>query len=318
MLGMRFVRFGATAFLTGGLFSGVPGASAAQTQTAASGSTYVVVYNQSAVPADAAGSIARAGGSLVQSYDAIGVAIASSSSAQFRQEVRKDTRVDEAAPTANFGVRLKDRLNEGQDGVAASSLASTPATDSDSLSGLQWDMRQIKAPEAHAITGGSPLGRWSATSTPASTTTTPTSQPNVDFADSANCVSGAAVPRRAAERRQRPRHAHGRHHRRGRQRHRDRRRRAQRAHRRHQGRRRRRLLLPRGRRLRVHVGGRPTTSTSRTTATLPIPAFQLQERPGQRAIWTAERAPSSSRSNGVLVVAAEGNAATTLPIRPRT
>ena len=33
---------------------------------------------------------------------------------------------------------------------------SAPATDSDSLSGRQWDMVQIHTPEAHAITGGSP------------------------------------------------------------------------------------------------------------------------------------------------------------------
>ena len=58
----------------------------------------------------------------------------------------------------------------------------------------------------------------------------------------------------AVDGRQRPRHPHRRNHRGGLERHRHRRRRAEREDRRHQGRQRRRLLLPRGRRLRVHVG----------------------------------------------------------------
>ena len=280
MLGMRFVRFGATAFLTGGLFSGVPGASAAQTQTATSGSTYVVVYNQSAVPADAAGSIARAGGSLVQSYDAIGVAIATSSSAQFRQEVRKDTRVDEAAPTANFGVRLKDRLNEGQDGVAASSLASTPATDSDSLSGLQWDMRQIKAPEAHRDHRREPVGAGGDIDTGLDYKH-PDLKRNVDFANSASCITGR--PDTCAgglERRQRPWDPHRGHNCRGQQRARHRRRRAQRAHRRDQGRRHQRFLLPRSRGLRVHVGGDPQRRHHQQQLLRRPFLLQLPERPG--------------------------------------
>ena len=62
---------------------------------------------------------------------------------------------------------------------------------------LQWDMRQIHTPEAHAITGGSPAVS-SATSTPGSTTPTRTCAPNVDVANSANCVSGAPVPGTAA------------------------------------------------------------------------------------------------------------------------
>ena len=45
---------------------------------AAFGSNYVVLYKQQAVGADAASTIAKAGGSLVYSYPQIGVVIASS------------------------------------------------------------------------------------------------------------------------------------------------------------------------------------------------------------------------------------------------
>src|SRR5712691_214510 len=152
----RFGRATAAAVLASGLFGSVPGASAApstaQGQTTEA-QTYIVLYNQSAVPADAATSVANAGGQLVASYDAIGVAIATSASPTFRDDVRKDSRVDDAGATAKAVVRLKDRVADNGDGADAS--AGRPATDNDSLSGLQWDMKQIHAPEAHKITGGS-------------------------------------------------------------------------------------------------------------------------------------------------------------------
>ena len=40
-------------------------------------------------------------------------------------------------------------------GPLAGGLPNSPASDSDNLSPLQWDMAQIHTPEAHAITGGS-------------------------------------------------------------------------------------------------------------------------------------------------------------------
>jgi hypothetical protein len=49
----------------------------------------------------------RAGGRLVHSYDAIGVAIASSTSPTFGEAVLRDARVQEAAWTVNAGVQVK-------------------------------------------------------------------------------------------------------------------------------------------------------------------------------------------------------------------
>jgi len=56
-------------------------------------------------------------------------------------------------------VRLKDRVERdaAAPGERAPITASSNArvADDDSLSGLQWDMAQIQAPEAHRVTGGS-------------------------------------------------------------------------------------------------------------------------------------------------------------------
>src|SRR5262245_964949 len=109
--------------------------------------TYLVLYNGNAVAADA---VTQAGGTLVYSYNQIGVAIARSSSATFAADVRRDSRVQGAAATAPFATKFEGEVNANDDSV----VPNTPAPGSDNLSGLQWDMDQIHAPEARAITGG--------------------------------------------------------------------------------------------------------------------------------------------------------------------
>jgi subtilisin family serine protease len=68
--------------------------------------------------------------------------------------------------------------------------APTPAPGGDSLSGLQWDMDQIHAPEARAINGGSPSITVGDIDTGIDYTH-PDLAPNIDFAKSVSCVSGA-------------------------------------------------------------------------------------------------------------------------------
>jgi lantibiotic leader peptide-processing serine protease len=155
---------------------------------------YIVVYKGQSVPKDAAGTIANAGGSLVYAYDQIGVAIARSDSPSFRGNLLKDDRVDNASSTAGFATQLPDEQVE----AGSSDLPNAPATDNDSLSPLQWDMRQIHAPEAHAITGGSPSVLVGDIDTGIDFTH-PDLQANIDVANSANCVSGAPVPGTAAQ-----------------------------------------------------------------------------------------------------------------------
>ena len=155
----------------------------------ASGSThtYLILYSKSAVPSDAAGMIAASGGTLIAKYSAIGVVVARSDSSTFRSKVLKDSRVSGAAATGAYGVQLSDPA--AADDGSADSSPSVPATDSDNLSGLQWDMIQIHTPEAHAISGGSSSVLVGDIDTGLDYTH-PDLAANVDFANSASCVSG--------------------------------------------------------------------------------------------------------------------------------
>ena len=149
--------------------------------------TYVILYKQKAVSSDAATVIRRAGGTLVQSYSNIGVAIARSSSGSFRANMLLDPKVEGASATTNLATRLGEGLDADLD---ASPLPdSAPASDSDSLSGLQWDMIQIHTPEAHAITGGSPSITVGDIDTGLDYTH-PDLAPNVDVANSVSCIGG--------------------------------------------------------------------------------------------------------------------------------
>lgn len=111
--------------------------------------TYIVLYGKQAAPRGAEKAIAAAGGELVYSYDEIGVAIARSGSAAFRDSMMRGKGVEGVVSTAGFGVKL-DYEVEGFDAVSNDSSWGDP------LSYLQWDMLQIHVPEAQAITTGSP------------------------------------------------------------------------------------------------------------------------------------------------------------------
>jgi subtilisin family serine protease len=149
---------------------------------------YLVLYKAQAVPADAAARIDAAGGKLVASYPQIGVAIARSDSSAFAANVRADSRVATAASTAGSGVAMP--RDETASGDAQDASTDIPASDTDTLSGLQWDMVQIHTPEAHAITGGSPSVVVGDIDTGVDYTH-PDLAANVDFANSVSCVSGA-------------------------------------------------------------------------------------------------------------------------------
>jgi subtilisin family serine protease len=145
--------------------------------------TYVVLYKQQAVPADAGSVISSAGGTLVYSYDKIGVAIARSDNAAFRSNLLLNKKIENAASTANFGVQLSEDFEV----VDAAELAQ--ADWGDPLSGNQWDMVQIHVPEAHEITMGSPSVVVGDIDTGLDYTH-PDLAANVDFANSVSCVSG--------------------------------------------------------------------------------------------------------------------------------
>jgi subtilisin family serine protease len=184
------VRISAAFALVGSLVGLPPVAAAVPADAGAQ--TYLILYTQSALPADVATTVAAAGGRLVTTYDAIGVAVASSSSSSFRDQLMRDSRIDGAAPTTAFATRIDEsRLAGGSDSPIT---PGTPAPGTDALSPLQWDMAQIKAPEARAITGGSPDVLVGDLDTGLDFTH-PDLAPNVDFADSTSCVGG--VPNQA-------------------------------------------------------------------------------------------------------------------------
>jgi len=164
---------------------------------AAFGSNYVVLYKQQAVGSDAASTIAKAGGTLVYTYPQIGVVIAQSESPSFRDNLLKDSRVENASATDGFGYQLPSQSTDAE-GPPPGDLPNAPATDTDTLTPLQWDMRQIHTPEAHAVTGGSPSVLVGDIDTGIDFTH-PDLALNIDVADSVNCLSGAPVPGLAAQ-----------------------------------------------------------------------------------------------------------------------
>jgi hypothetical protein len=116
---------------------------------------YVVLYKQEAVPANATAKVQQAGGTVIAVYNEIGVVIAQSTSTSFRANLMQDNRIDGVAGTANFGAEVAPVEAASHD-EQPPEMPNPPATDTDTFSPLQWDMRQIHTPEAHAITGGSP------------------------------------------------------------------------------------------------------------------------------------------------------------------
>jgi subtilisin family serine protease len=156
--------------------------------TAEAQSTYVVLYREGASTAQAQSAITAAGGSVLASYPQIGVVIARSSSAGFAATLRTNNSVEGVAASSRLATQLNDTASD--DGAAP---AVTAATWGDSLSGAQWDMRQIHVPEAHAINPGS-RSVIAANIDTGLDFTHPDLAPNYDAARSADCTSGAAQP----------------------------------------------------------------------------------------------------------------------------
>src|SRR2546427_2093600 len=159
--------------------------------------TYIVLYSAQAVPADAARTIANAGGVLVYAYNAIGVVIARSDSSLFRDTLLADSRIENVSSTAGFATKLRDVVTTDASVSGPTGPLGTPVSDTDNLSPLQWDMIQIHTPEAHAITGGSPSVLVGDIDTGLDYTA-PDLAANVDSANSVNCLTGAPVPGAAA------------------------------------------------------------------------------------------------------------------------
>ena len=172
--------------LTGLASVAVPGGAAATSSGASA--AYLVLYRAGASSAGAASAVQAAGGTLVANYRQIGVVVARSSDAGFASAVRKQAGVQGAAATAGFATQVRD---------ASATADVAPLATPDNLAGLQWDMRQIHAPEAQAINPGSPSVTVGDIDTGLDFTH-PDLAANVDFANSASCIGGVADPDPAA------------------------------------------------------------------------------------------------------------------------
>jgi lantibiotic leader peptide-processing serine protease len=181
---------GAFALIAGLSLAAAPPTATAAVQTTAvqTGSlqTYLVLYKANGVSASSLAAVASAGGTVVNSYPKIGVAIVTSDRVGFDTALQSaDHSVQGAASTAKFGTAVKDVESD----AAAPITPGTPAPGDDALAALQWDMDQIQAPAARAINGGSASVIVGDIDTGLDFTH-PDLAPNVDFSRSVSCVGG--------------------------------------------------------------------------------------------------------------------------------
>jgi subtilisin family serine protease len=169
---------------------GIPVASSTTSGSTGAEQTYLVMYKQGASAANAAATISDAGGSLVVNHSSIGVAVAKSTNTAFAANLEKDSRVEGVAVSNKPIAQVEPFESEA---VASHDeqppeLPNAPATN-DSLDALQWHMRQIHAPEAHAITGGSPAVTVGDIDTGVDKDH-PDLMQNIDLTKSVSCESG--------------------------------------------------------------------------------------------------------------------------------
>jgi subtilisin family serine protease len=161
----------------------------------AEATTYLIVYRSGASSAKAGALVRAAGGTLVANYAEIGVVIARSSNPSFAAAVKKDTKVEGAGSTAALGAKVDGEL---VDGPPPGDLPNSPANPTgDTFWPLQWDMRQIDADDAQAITGGSSEVVVGDLDTGLDKDH-PDLIPNIAWDKSASCESGAPVTDPAA------------------------------------------------------------------------------------------------------------------------
>ena len=170
------------------LLAAAPVFTAVQTAQAGEQQTYLVVYNDQALPADTAATISGAGGTVVATYGDIGVAVARSDNTAFHDNLIKDSRIQGVSATQALATLLND--DSVVDDTATAAMTSA-------LTSRQWDMDQIQAPAAHAINSGSPSVVVGDIDTGLDFTH-PNLAPNVDFSNSVSCIGGVANQSRSA------------------------------------------------------------------------------------------------------------------------
>lgn len=139
--------------------------------------------------------IAAAGGTIVITYDQIGVIVVHSQNPDFAKTIRQvrgvssagATRTNPIVPQATNDVGSAAQPLSAEEAAAA---AADATAGQDPLEPLQWDLPAIKADQAHAISQGSRKVTVAVIDTGVDDTH-PDLAPNFDRAASANCVTGA-------------------------------------------------------------------------------------------------------------------------------
>ncbi|MFK4149048.1 S8 family peptidase [Streptomyces sp. NPDC004065] len=170
-----------------------PAAPAAATDTPASLSYVVNVPPGHGVQARVKQAITRAGGTIVTSYDRIGVIVVHSADPDFARILRKVPGVDSAGATRTAPLPAQSTTDVGTPrpltAAQAARATGRAAAGQDPLESLQWDLPAIKADKAHEKTLGSRDVTVAVIDTGVDDTH-PDIAPNFDRGASVNCVSG--------------------------------------------------------------------------------------------------------------------------------
>ncbi|MFI1069697.1 S8 family peptidase [Streptomyces puniciscabiei] len=158
--------------------------------------------------------IVRNGGSIVASYDTIGVIVVHSAQADFAARMRAVRGVDSAGATRTAPLSAAGTTDEGAVQVLSKAetarLARSAAPGEEPLEADQWDLRAIGADRAARINPGSGSVTVGVIDTGVDDTH-PDIAPNFSASQSANCVSGRADTTYGAWRPADADHYHGTH-----------------------------------------------------------------------------------------------------------
>jgi hypothetical protein len=137
----------------------------------AAGQSYLVSFTGGSIPANADALIAGAGGTIAARYVHVGAVLARSGSAAFASTLRATSGVEAVGSAA----AVASAIGPVRGTAGRHRPATFPPAAGDPLSFRQWDMDQIRAPQARAISAGK-KSVLSACSTRASTSPIPTSR----------------------------------------------------------------------------------------------------------------------------------------------